>query len=384
MPTPRPILLCTVGTSLFSNLKPLADQLAAGKVGDEQRALAEAYRDRDWKRVGQALASRPSNERTCGAEINSIHSMIAHGYAQPDCGVFFFHSATDDGRAIGAILTDYFRRRGHNPVEAKEIADLQDKDPRRFRTRGLRNLAQGLCDIVRTHSSSACVINATGGYKAQVAIAVLIGQALGISVCYMFEGFSEIIDFPPMPVSLDFEMWMRATGLLTALARETEPCLREQFEEEWDERYESLVVPVEIDGRQYIELSATGLIFSETFQDRFQSRRDQVLPPKAPVSSKRSPLIKADEGHMLAHRDALQRHLAAITEEVGPVIQCRTHYFNPDLPSPMRFRETRSQVEGIYSDGSMTVKFWVDTTATTEGQRAAVVAALNYWLRTSR
>jgi hypothetical protein len=41
------------------------------------------------------------------------------------------------------------------------------------------------------------------------------------------------------------------------------------------------------------------------------------------------------------------------------------------------------EVEGIYTDGTATVTFRVETTAVTEGQRAAVVAAANEWL-TSR
>ncbi len=384
MTQPRPILLCTVGTSLFfPNLKGLADQLAAGKLADDKRPLAEAYHDKRWPDVARALAALPPTERTCGAEINSIASTISSGLAAADCGLFFFHSATDDGRAIARILVEYFRHRGHQPVEATEIEDLQDEDPRRFRTRGLRNLARELCRVVRERGPAACAINATGGYKAQIAIAVLMGQALAIPVCYMHERFSEIITFPPLPVALDFEVWMRASGLLSTLAGDADPRPRSAFDDEWDERYDSLVSFVNIDGTEYLELSPTGLIFHETFRTRFRSHRDQVLPPPAAPGRKRTPVLKADEGHLLAHRDALERFLRRITDEVPQVVQCRTHYFNPDLPQPIRFRETRGQVEGVWSDGSLTVKFWVDSTAQTDGQRAAVVAALNDWLHAS-
>src|SRR5262249_11595371 len=154
------------------------------------------------------------SERLCGAEINSVASMIDKGYLPADCGLYFFHSATADGRKIATILRSYYRARGHSPVEAVEVTDLQDEDPKRFRTRGLRNLVRALCRVVRQHTAPACAINATGGYKAQVAVAVLLGQALGIDVYYMHERFSEIIAFPPLPVALDFEVWMRASGML--------------------------------------------------------------------------------------------------------------------------------------------------------------------------
>src|SRR5438093_1489422 len=83
----------------------------------------------------------------------------------------------------------------------------------------VRNLAKAVCQIIRDHGASSCAINATGGYKAQIAIAVLMGQALGVPVYYKHERFDEIIAFPPMPVALDFEVWMRLSGLLFALER---------------------------------------------------------------------------------------------------------------------------------------------------------------------
>ena len=51
-------------------------------------------------------------------------------------------------------------------------------------------------------------INATGGYKAQISFAGMIGQALGIPVYYLFEKFSKVIKLPPQPVALDLSLWL--------------------------------------------------------------------------------------------------------------------------------------------------------------------------------
>jgi hypothetical protein len=51
------------------------------------------------------------------------------------------------------------------------------------------------------------------------------------------------------------------------------------------------------------------------------------------------------------------------------------------LPHRTCFRPGSDGIEGIYSDCRFTVKFRVETTAQTSGQQAAVVAALNEWLR---
>ncbi len=195
----RSILLCTVGTSLLN----------ANNFGGKQTVNGVP----DWSAIATDLATAAPTDRACGAEVNSVASLIAHDYVPDNVGIYLFHSDTDAGRDIAAVLQTDFSRRGHTPVVAVPVPDLQDADPKRFRTKGLRNLAKAICGIVRERSAAACAINATGGYKAQIAIAVLLGQALGIPVYYMHERFSEIIPFPPLPVALDFQVWMRASGL---------------------------------------------------------------------------------------------------------------------------------------------------------------------------
>jgi putative CRISPR-associated protein (TIGR02619 family) len=375
------ILLCTVGTSLFNNLRGLAWNLDDPKVVRPEirpvaEALVPAFAAGDWQAVVGVLGRLSPQERLCGAEINSLTSLFARGYAPADCSLFFFHSATPDGRAIAAILRDYYRARTQAPVKDVEVEDLQDGDAKRFRTKGLRNLARKLCAVIRDYSPPACAINATGGYKAQIAIAVVLGQALGVPVYYLFETFPEIIPFPPMPVALDYELWMRASGMLFNLdgCRDLVPA--DVYAEEWDERYESLVVREGIDGRDYVELSATGQIFHETFRSRFATTHDRVLPPAVPLGQKKPPHIE-HSGHM--PKD-VKPFLVRVTDDVPQVARCATFYHNPDCPERTRFRLGRDGVEGILSDGSYCVKFRVDTSAQTAGQQAAVVAALNEWL----
>jgi putative CRISPR-associated protein (TIGR02619 family) len=376
---PARILICTVGTSLFRpNLEGLRKELAEGTIRDDRRPLAQAYRAGDWTAVARELARLPGSERLCGAEVNSVASMVEHGHVAADCGLFFVHSDTDDGRHVAAILTAYFRTRGHTPVEAVPVPDLQDQDPKRFRTAGLRNLARAVCAVIRAHSAAACAVNATGGYKAQIAVAVLLGQALGVPVFYKHELFSEIIAFPPLPVALDFEVWLRAGGLLYDLERNPQPTPADLYAEEWDERYESLVERVRIDGRDYLELSPAGQIFHETFRERFRSARDHILPPPVPAGQKRPPRL--EKAGWPGEHPEVERFMSRATAEVPQVAHCATFYYNPDLPERTRFRLGRDGVEGVYSEGNFTVKFRVETSAQTPGQQAAVVAALNEWL----
>jgi len=373
---PAQTVICTVGTSLF---RPNLAGLRADDPEPNRQALARAYAAGDWEAVAAGLGTHGPTDRLCGAEINSLASLVAKGYAAADANLVFCHSDTADGQAIGRILEVYFRRAGHFSVQARTITDLQDRDPRLFRTRGLRNLAKEVCKVIRDYGAASCAINATGGYKAQIAVAVLMGQALGVPVYYKHELFDEIISFPPMPVALDFEAWMRLSGLLLVLQADLQPAdLVEDYPGD-AETLESLVDRETVDGVDYLELSPTGQIFHETFRERFRTTRDQVLPPPVPTVQKKPPHFE-DSGHMHAVR-GLKAFLEAVTAGAPQVVRCSTFWSHPDLPRPARFWVGAEGVEGQFSDGKALVKFQVETRATTPGQMAAVAATLNEWLQ---
>jgi len=373
---PAHTVICTVGTSLF---RPNLAGLRADDPEPNRQALAQAYAAGDWEAVAAALGTHGPTDRLCGAEINSLASLVAKGYAAADANLVFCHSDTADGQAIGRILEVYFRRAGHSSVQARTITDLQDRDARLFRTRGLRNLAKEVCKVIRDYGAASCAINATGGYKAQIAIAVLMGQALGVPVYYKHELFDEIISFPPMPVAFDFEAWMRLSGLLLVLQADLQPAdLVEDYPDD-AETLESLVDRETVDGVDYLELSPTGQIFHETFRERFRTTRDQVLPPPVPTGQKKPPHFE-DSGHMHAVR-GLKAFLEAVTAGVPQVVRCSTSWSHPDLPRPARFWVGAEGVEGQFSDGKALVKFRVETSATSPGQMAAVAARLNEWLQ---
>jgi len=369
---PAHTVICTVGTSLF---RPNLAGLRADDPEPNRQALARAYAACDWEAVAAGLGTHGPTDWLCGAKINSLASLVAKGYAAANANLVFCHSDTADGQAIGRILEVYFRRAGHSSVQARTITDLQDRDPRLFRTRGLRNLAREVCKVIRDYGAASCAINATGGYKAQIAIAVLMGQALGVPVYYKHELFDEIIAFPPMPVALDFEAWMRLSGLLFVLQADLQPAdLVEDYPGD-AETLESLVDRETVDGVDYLELSPTGQIFHETFRERFRTTCDQVLPPPVPTGQKKPPHVK-DSGHMHAVR-GLKAFLEVVTASAPQVVRCSTFWSHPDLPRPAWFWVGAEGVEGQFSDGKALVKFRVETQATTRGQMAAVTAALN-------
>ena len=394
MPKPN-TLLCTIGVSLFyPNLSNLAKETQTDPIlcslsevysaaAQEQQRRIEAESEyrvprKEWTEVGNRLQKVKPTDRLCGAEINSVTDLLGQGVIEKD-HLHLFHSDTDDGEAIATVLESYFTRTRWN-VNIHRVEGLRDDAPDKFRTQGLRNLAKLFGEQVREahREHRSCAINATGGYKAQIAIAVLMGQALDIPVYYKHERFDAIIPFPPMPVALDFSLWERASGMFTVLAKGNSCEPWERFKDGWDERFEPLVNRVPMDGKDYLELSATGQIFHETFRSRFQESKATRLPRAATPDEKETPKMREHAYNQA--QVSIFRFLQRITEDLPYVRYCYTTYWNPDLPESTRFRMSGTDVEGIYSNGSWCVKFIVFTTIENNDQLPIVVADLNDWL----
>ncbi len=353
-------LLCTVGTSLAGHVEALPE-------------VAPAWRSGDAEAVARLLIDLTPGDRRVGAEIQSVGSLVGRGHLAADALVVLFPSATSPGRFVARVLHAYFRRRGHR-VEVHEVDGLQDDHPKLFKGKGLRNLARLLCRVVRERGAEHCAVNATGGYKAQVAIAAILGQALGVPVYYQHERFDEIVAFPPMPVSLDQNLWMRWSGLFGALDR-LELVRWSDVEADWEPRLEPLVERVVLEAVEYLDLSPVGQVFHESFRGRLRAELDRLLPPPAPPARKRPPRL-THHGWGSA-REPILGFLGRLVADCPYVTGVRDTYWNPDLSTPTLFRLKGDGIEGVYSDGTWTVKLGVDTTAATPGQREACVADLN-------
>ncbi len=264
MPT---TLLCTVGTSLFSNLQRLSDQ--ADNKPASWKILKEHCEKNHWLQLSKALLGLDPGERTCGAEINTIHEAGKKKWLELK-NIVFLVSDTHQGSNTGTVLKHYFENRKDLPlkqVEVKEVEDLQDTEPTRFKTRGLRNLVRVLGELISRFGENYVAIDATGGYKAQIAIAVLVGQAMNIPVYYKHELFSEIIDFPPLPISLDYDILGNNAGLLTEFERGKSFSQSELHA--LDEKLRVFLSEVEVDDEVLYELNAIGQLYLTSFRLRY-------------------------------------------------------------------------------------------------------------------
>lgn len=366
-------LVCTCGTTLLRHWANDSWDDVACPGNKSLEALKIALRH----------IKDPENDRRVGAEINSITS-IQRLYAPELKEIIFLVSDTEEGKNIGEILCNHYE---HQNIKSRYIVivGLQSTDHKLFRQKGLINLVQEMFNAIKNLQNKGYTVgvNATGGYKAQIAFAVLLGQALKVKVFYRFEDFNEVITLPPLPVNFDFGAWLKYYEILTLAHNETTiDAGRIPFNSD-----EELQVLFEREGKK-ASLSYTGIIFYETFKEYI--RTEVNLPARSDKSpEERIKNIALRVEHHWSGIQGLKSLLERLMREFDFIERIESFYSNPRMPGKTIFRfpsdighkEAVNKLELIYSDGQGTVKLWVTTTAKNEAELARACEELNEWIK---
>lgn len=199
-------LITTIGTSVLTN----------GKLWRHGEPVPERHPVEHWLSATDPVAA--------SAETNSWHRLDALGAAETR--VVLAHSSTNEGRLAAEVLADYARNFGPEAVLV-EVPRLGQTGEGDF-NRALASLAKIICEqaFLAGRRGYAEII-ATGGYKAETAVATTIGAMLKIPVHYIHESFKDIVTLEPLPVSLDIG-WLNqpaTSAFLDILAGSLDHCV---------------------------------------------------------------------------------------------------------------------------------------------------------------
>lgn len=209
--------------------------------------------------------------RLISAETNSLRALKVGN----EDSIHLLHTATPEGEVCAAEVARILERdMGLGDISLCEVAGLQVRDARSFRTEGIQNLFSRLQDMVRFQGD--VVLNVTAGFKSVVPYVTLFGILNGLRIVYLFERSDSLIELPAMPISFDWERVGLASEALRSLYAEG-VMGKEEFMNSlpgvpYSERgwYESLL---EEDGES-VTLSAFGLLM---YQKAARSRLDVYL-----------------------------------------------------------------------------------------------------------
>jgi len=239
-------ILTTVGTSLLGNIRREMG-IDRGRLPSTQQAANFLVHTDPVK---------------ASAETNSLSRLLEDGDK-----IVFLHSQTKEGEWCADELARYYRNSGYK-VEVLEIPDLNYAESR-FKMRGLRSLVATLIGVIRSERSRGrhLLINATGGFKAEIAYATLVGLLFDLPVYYIHEVFSDIVELPPAPIGWDFSLIADYEEFFEWVYEDLRPA------REVDERLQRLPPEIRLllsEEEGYTLLSPAGEAFYEAYREKVQ------------------------------------------------------------------------------------------------------------------
>lgn len=213
-------IICTVGTSLKNNSKN-----ALGFDAENIQELSVYL-----KRSAEVVAS---------AETNSLFKLISKEAIKAGDRIIFLYSDTVEGYLCANALKDYYKQKGF-VTESIRIDGLKYNE-KSFANLGLRRLVDQLISYINKYKEDNTIDNnlmiiATGGFKAEIAFATLVGLVFGVPVLYVHDKFDDIITMPPLPITLDLELIAEYEEIFKKIDEGISVHEWEEFIKKWSKR----------------------------------------------------------------------------------------------------------------------------------------------------
>jgi putative CRISPR-associated protein (TIGR02619 family) len=195
-------VIVTVGTSLLTNQDApgvaVPRPWPAWRHASSHAAATPALPDVSAAALAQYFAR--ADKKIVSAETNTLLSMPL----EEGDRLVWLHSETPEGEWCARRLHEHYMARGHHS-ELKPIAKLAYAHAD-FAEAGLKSFADVVLGVIKVCGAENAKLCATGGFKAEIAFANLIGFLLGVPVYYIHERFREIVELPRVPLSVDVQV----------------------------------------------------------------------------------------------------------------------------------------------------------------------------------
>lgn len=223
----RQLIVSTVGTSLLTNqareesLRKMLIKLAnlgQDELTDEQRQLIDAH-------LEQAKEVLKSGQDECirkaSAELSGIFGLYG-GRPPGSSADLHLLIATDTamGRIAAETVRDFLVVCGLNCSLVDDVRSLSTRDQNQF-GQGIRNLVQWCSKALPGYREAGyhVVLNLVGGFKSLQGYLNTIGMLYADEIVYLFEGTTDLLRIPRLPIRLDvegLESWRTPFALMAA------------------------------------------------------------------------------------------------------------------------------------------------------------------------
>jgi putative CRISPR-associated protein (TIGR02619 family) len=320
-------ILTTTGISLLTN--------ATRELKIPRSSITEEDLRHFFEKVGPKEAS---------AETNSLLKV-----ATPDDEIVLLYTNTPEGIRCVRQVQNYLESQGWNQLRLCQL--ILEQNEAQFERQGLRHLVDTLIgEITKAQQQRReVIINATGGFKAEIAYTTMVGMIFQVPVKYIYQDFQQPITFPALPVTWNIDLLLEYDHFFEWI--DTEP--RPQFEVEQRlkaipdrDRVIQLLLPPDPTGIIY--LSPAGDILWQRVSQQRKLTATIADPPdsEVPTTEKLSRSLKGKKHHFPQGTKEFAEKVANLPA-VEEIIS--SHFENTTL----------SRVKGVSDDGSIRV-LWAD------------------------
>lgn len=272
------VIITTTGTSLLTN--------TARALKKANHEVSDVELRHYFEQFGAEKAS---------AETNSLPKI-----ANQDDTVIMLHTDTPEGERCAKQVENYLKGKGWGKLQLKKLHLEQNEA--QFERHGLRNLVDILIDEINKaqRQGHEVIINATGGFKAEIAYTTMVGMIFQVPVKYIYQDFQRPVTFPSLPIVWNLDLLIQYDHFFQWIDTEprslgeVEQRLKSIDESDRDRVQQLLSSP---DTNDEVFLSAAGDILWKRLQ---QQREIIVEEPEAspiPATEKVASSIKEDKHH---------------------------------------------------------------------------------------
>jgi len=248
-------IITTTGISLLSN--------TARELKKRNSEVTDAELRLYFDKVGASEAS---------AETNSLLKI-----ATPDDKIVLLHTATPEGERCVKQVQNYLDKEGWSNIRLRQLP--LEKNESQFESHGLRELVNILVDEINKAQSEKqeVIINATGGFKAEISYTTMVGMIFQVPVKYIYQDFQQPITFPALPITWNIDLLLEYDHFFAWI--DTEPRQKLEVEQRLKaipdkERILQLLLPP--DKEDNIYLSAAGEILWKRVSQ--QQKLAEIIP----------------------------------------------------------------------------------------------------------
>jgi putative CRISPR-associated protein (TIGR02619 family) len=257
-------IITTTGTSLLGN--------AAKKL---KKSFADIT-ERDLSNVFEQMGT----DKAC-AETNSLFKI-----ADNQDRVILLHTSTPEGEQCAQAVAKKLAKENWRNIELRQL-HLEDNEIQ-FERKGLRELVNTLVEIITIaqREQQEVIINATGGFKAEIAYTTMVGMIFQVPVKYIYLTFERPITFPVLPVSWNTELLIEYDDFFTWL--DQEPRQNQDVQQRIGylpdkDAILALLLPPDEDGEVF--LSPAGQILWSRVNQQQESAETAPEPPASDIDN---------------------------------------------------------------------------------------------------